>query len=60
MIDAAGSVAVVEVGFVYQTTVYLPMNNFGGLDGLEQGAVPAVDMSQSFHGGADVGVAVKH
>ena len=55
MIGAAGSAAVVEVGFVYQTTVHLPMDNFGALGGLEQGAVPAVDISESFHGSADMG-----
>ena len=55
MIGAAGSVVVVEVGFVYQTTAHLPMDDFGALGGLEQGAVPAVDISESFRGGADVG-----
>ena len=55
MIGAAGNVVVIEVGFVYQTTVHLPMDDFDALSGLEQGAIPAVDISESFHGGADVG-----
>ena len=55
MIGATGSVVVVEVGVVYQTTGHLPMDDFGASGGLEQGAVPAVDISESFRGSTDVG-----
>ena len=55
VIGTAGSVAVVKVGFVYQTTIHLPMDDFGALGGLEQGAIPVVDISESFRGSVDMG-----